>query len=51
MTCIGISRTTQLLEGAFDVVDARLAGHRHREDGFKRRNSHVESCEFECNVV
>jgi hypothetical protein len=35
-------RTTQLVERPLDVANARLASHRHGEDGFEDRDRHVD---------
>jgi len=40
MTCIDSARTTQLLERAFDILDAGLAGHWDRENRFESRDRH-----------
>jgi hypothetical protein len=40
MTCIDSARTTQVLERAFDILDAGLAGHWDRENSFEGRDRH-----------
>jgi hypothetical protein len=45
------ARTTQLLQAAFDVIDATLASHRHREDGFKSWNRHIEWPWYSCGCL
>jgi hypothetical protein len=37
------ARTTQLLQAAFNIVDAALAGHRDRKYSFKDWNCHLEN--------
>jgi hypothetical protein len=34
------ARTTQLLQAAFNVIDATLAGHGHRKNSLKDWQSH-----------
>ena len=34
------ARTTQLLQAAFNIIDATLAGHRHCEDRFEDWDRH-----------
>jgi len=43
MTCMDMAdpaRTTQFVERLLDVTNARLASHRHRENGLEYRNCH-----------
>lgn len=39
------ARTTQLLQAAFNVIDATLTGHGHRKYGFEDWDCHFECVE------
>lgn len=41
MTIADSARTTQLLQAALNVINTTLAGHRHRKNGFKDWDCHV----------
>lgn len=39
--CMDSARTTQMVEGALNVLDTRLACHRHRENSLECGNRHI----------
>jgi hypothetical protein len=51
MSLANSARTTELLQAAFNVIDATLAGHRHRKNGLEDWQSHVDRFSEARNLV